>query len=91
MDNRRYIGFLPDSCGRDLGCVIGEICLWARTGPFVFLTSFGLVENFRIVGSSEMVTAGEVRVLPRDIMIKAMVCASVKIVVDIRDFHNVIR
>lgn len=58
MDNRRYIGLLPDSCARDLGRVVGEMCVWAGTSRFFLMTSFGLVEIFRIVGTSNMVTAG---------------------------------
>ena len=46
MDNRRYVGFLPDICARDLGCVIWRDLSWAGTSPFFFMTSFRVVENF---------------------------------------------
>lgn len=58
MDNRRYTVLLPDICVRDLGRVVGEMCVWAGTGPFFLMTSFGLVETLRIVVTSNMVTAG---------------------------------
>lgn len=58
MDKWRYIGFLPDICARDLGRVVGEMSLWAGTSLFFLMTSFGLVEISRIVGTSNMVTAG---------------------------------
>lgn len=58
MDNRRYVGFLPDICATDLGCVLGEICLCAGTDPFFLMTFFGRVEIFQIIGASDVVTAG---------------------------------
>lgn len=58
MDSRRYIGFLPDIRAGDLGCIFGEICLCAGASSFFLMKYVGLVEIFRIIGTSDMVMAG---------------------------------